>query len=660
MRSILILCLALSLAPTILFSQKDPMKFGKIPSEDLALTVYEPDTSAAAVVLGDFGEVKFQFRENDVLYAFHRHRRIKILRRSGFDQGDIVIPFYSKKRMEEVKNIKALVITPDGKETDVSKKEIFEEEVNDNWSRMRFTAPNLVEGCIIEYQYDIVSTAIFQLPEWYFQEEIPVRWSELRVEVPEWYDYTFIKQGRPFDISERNMSMESFYVPSGFGSAGNMNVKVAKNRFVMRVVPALKEESYITTMDDYYARIRFQLSSIRYPDVPIKQVMSTWPDVAKELWEEDKFGGQLKRKRNYDDAWNAAQPTLANATTPEEKCQAIYDFVLANVNLEEGQGLFVRKDLNDCFTKKKAKSHEINLLLIALLREAGIEANPVLVSSRDHGKILPLYPFMDQFNNVLALAVVGENQVLLDATDPHRPMGYPSMNSLNGAGWIVMEGNPQWLDILPPSGSDTYLLTFSLDESGALDGSITMSCGGYSAVNEREQIKDSPSGEHFKKRISERFPDARVDSMNFDGSDITAKSFKAVATCRLPAMAQVSGDFIYLAPAVMSSFGENPFKLEKRTYPVDMPYPFQERIVLNLSLPEGYVVEELPEPVKLSMPGDAGKFQFQMSQRENMLQLISSLQINRLHYEPEEYQGLRNFFGLVVEKMGEQVVLKKG
>jgi hypothetical protein len=660
MRFILISCLAFLLAPAHLFGQKDPMKFGKVPAEDLAMRIYESDTSAAAVVLGDFGEVKFHFKENDVGYLFHRHRRIKILKRSGFDQGDIVIPFYSKKRLEDVKNIKALVISPDGQVTDVSKREIFEEQVNDYWSRVRFTIPNLAEGCVIEYQYNIVSTAIFQLPEWYFQEEIPIRWSELRVEIPEWYDYTFIRQGRPLDVAEQNVTTENFYVSGGFSSSGNISAKVSKNRYVMKDVPALKEESFITTMDDYYARIRFQLSSIRYPNAPLKQIMSTWPDVAKELWEDEKFGGQLKRKRNYDNAWSAALPAVQNAGTPEEKCQALYDFVLSNVNLEEGRGVFVRNSLNDCFAKKKAKSHEINLLLVALLREAGIEAHPVLVSNRDHGRALPLYPLMDQFDNVLALAVMGETRLLLDATDPHRPMGYPDMNALNSAGWAAIEGNPQWIDIVPPSGSDTYLLTFALSEEGSLDGSITMSSSGYSAVSEREQIKESPSGEFFKKRISERFPDARVDSMNFDGSDIHAKAFKAVAACQLPAMAQVSGDFIYLAPAVMSSFTKNPFKLEQRTYPVDMPYPFQERIVLNLALPEGYVVEELPEPVRMAMPDNAGSFHFQMSQRDNSLQLISTLQVNRLRYEPEQYLALRNFFGLVEEKMGEQVVLKRG
>ena len=70
-------------------------------------------------------------------------------------------------------------------------------------------------------------------------------------------------------------------------------------------------------------------------------------------------------------------------------------------------------------------------------------------------------------------------------------------------------------------------------------------------------------------------------------------------------------------------------------------------------------MEDLPEPVRMSLPDNAGLFQYQLTQNANKLQLISKLQLNTLHYEPEEYTGLRNFFRLVEEKLGEQVVLKK-
>ena len=645
--------------PCLVFGQKEPMKFGKVPQEDLDMKVYEPDTSAAAVVLGDFGQVAFQFKENDVLYRFSRHKRIKILKRSGFDQGDIIIPFYSKGKMEDIRGLKVSVITPDGAETDVSKGEIFEEKVNEYWSRKRFSCPNLTEGAIIDYRYDIISTAIFQLPDWYFQEDIPVRWSELRLEIPEWYDYVFISQGRPVDIKEQDTGAENFYVQGGFGNSGAVSAKIAKARFVMKDVPALKAESFITTMDDYYARIRFQLSLIKYPNSSPKPIMSSWQKVAEDLWKEESFGLQLSKNRNYNKAWEAVQPQLTGVATDEEKIAVIYQYLTSNLTREDGSGVYVRKDLNDCFEKKSARGHEMNLLMIALLNEAGISARPVLVSTRSHGRPMPLYPLMDQFDHVMALVSLGEKNTLLDVANPFRPMGYPAVNSLNSQAWIADKTAPQWIDVLPPSGSDTYLFQLTLTENGALDGQFTMSCDGYSAVNEREQLHDSPAGDYLKKSFAEKFPDSKLDSLSFENQEDLAKPFKAKAFCHLPDRAQISGDFIYLSPSLMSAFNENPFKLEQRTYPVDIPYPLKERIIVNLDLPAGYVVEELPEPVKISLPGDAGMFHYQLSENSGKLQLISSLQINDTRFEPEEYGALRNFFSMVEEKLGEQVVLKR-
>lgn len=645
--------------PINLFGQKEPMKFGKIPEDDLAMTVFEPDPEASAVVLGDFGKLNFLFKDSDVLYHFYRHRRIKLLKRSSFEMGDILIPYYSKDRMEQIKDLKARVVSPGGVEMTVDRKDIFDEEVNEYWSQKRFSFPNLEEGAVIEYEYETVSRAILQLPEWYFQGDIPIRWSELRLEVPEWYDYVFITQGRPLDIAEVEKSSEKFYASGNVGGGVNLNLTTNKIRYVMKDVPALKEEPFITTMHDYYARIQFQLSSIQYTDRPIQRVMSDWPMVAKDLLDDTRFGDQIQKKKFHDEIWEAIRPEVEKTSSPEEKLSLIYHFVVNTFDREEGWGIYVRKDLNECFQRKTAFGHEMNLAMLALLMEAGIEAYPVLVSTRSHGKMLPLYPLVDQFNYVMALAVLDDNQILLDATHPFRPMGYPSVNALNSQGWAVMKDNPQWINIVPQSGSDTYLMNFKLNDEGMLDGSIVMSSNGYSAIAEREQYQGSPSGESFKKRITRIFPDAQVNSIEFEDMADLSKPVKVTVQCSLPDMAQLSGDFLYLAPALMSSFNENPFSLEKRSYQVDIPYSFQERLVLNLELPKGYTVEELPESIRMALLDKAGRFHFQLSMNGQKLQMVSSLQIDRLRFEPEEYEALRNFFGMVEEKMGEQIVLKK-
>ena len=653
------LIFSLSLFSFAAFPQSAPMKFGKVPEEDLKMTVYDLDTTAAAVILGDYGNLNFFFATDDVSYRFERHTRIKILKRSGFDKGDINIPYYSKNRFENIKAIKVKVFAPDGTVTEINRGEIFDEEVNEYWSRKRFTCPNLQIGSVIDYEYDTECKSIFQLPTWYFQSDIPVRWSEMRMEIPEWYDYIMVNQGRPLDIFEKDKGKKNYYVSAAFGGSGKMDVKTNLTRMATKDVPALKEESYITNMEDYYARMRFQLSSVTYSDGVYRQVMSTWEKLAQELKVDDNFGEQLSKKRNYDDVMEAAASSVPKDGTVDEKVGAIYNFLLSNIEVNSSGSIFTAGKLNDCFEKKSARAGEMNLLMIALLREYGVEAHPLLISTRSNGKPMPIYPLVNQFDHVMALVSTGDQYIVVDASNPFRPPGYPAYNSLNGQGFALIEGSPQWIDIPTPSGGDTYLLNFTLSPEGHAEGQFTMSCDGYSAISERQSLHSNPSGDYLQKRLAKKFPDATLDSVSFENQNELSQPFKARAQIKIPSVAMSSGDFIYLTPSILSNFDETPFKLETRLYPVDIPHPFKEQIIVNITLPEGFAVEDLPEPVRMSLPDNAGLFQYQLTQNFNKVQLVSKLQINNLHYEPEEYIGLRNFFSLVEEKIGEQVVLKR-
>ena len=629
------------------------MKFGKVPKEDLKMSVYPPDTSAAAVVLGDFGTLEFFFL-NGAGYRFKRHKRIKILTRSGFEQGDISIPYYSYQSSEKIKSLKIKVFAPDGSSTTVDKKDIYTEEVNAYWSRKRFTCPNLQVGSVIDYEYSTESNSIFELPEWYFQSDVPVRWSEINLEIPKWYDYVFISQGTTLDIIDRTTGTTNLVA-----GGKSFTTEVSYIRMVLKNAPALKKEPFITTMDDYYTRVRFQLASIRYPDEPYKDILGTWNQLAKELSESDKFGLQFTKKRFYDKALEAALAAVPKEGSEEEKLEGLYNFLLTNIEPNDIRSIYVKTRLNDCFEKKSARAGEMNLLLIALLREWGLEADPVLISTRPNGKPMPLYPLASQFDHVMALVKVGSDRIIVDATNPHRPPGYAAARCLNGKGWAMMKGNPQWIDIPAPFSKSTYFLQVGLTPNGDMEGTFTMSLDGYAAIGNRDQLAGDPSGQYLQKKLGTTIPDTRLDSLRFENLNDLSKPLKAKAKCLFPSTATIAGDFIYLSPFFLSRFQKNPFKLQDRLYPVDIPYPLKEQIIINLDVPEGYAVEDVPEPVRLSLPERGASFSYQINDKGTSLQLISRLTIRQLVYQPEEYAGLRNFFSLMEQKFGEQIVFKK-
>jgi len=648
----------LFLLPLSLFAQKK-MKFGKIPSEDLQMTVYEPDTSAAAVVLRETGELYFDFSREDIEIRLEIHRRIKVLKRAGFDEGDVSIPYYSYNNDGSVTNLKVKAFNPDGTSVSIPKSDIFNERVSEYTSAKKFSVPNLTEGTVIDYKYTLMTQNPFSLHRWIFQDDIPVRLSEYSVKIPKWYRYVDLRVGGPIksDLPTRRTENIS-YNRGGTSKLIEIPVELITTRYYAENLPAMKEENYVTTMKDYLASIRFQLSRVDFPSNPVENVMTSWDDVAKEMIESRGFGRQYLKKNNYSKVSEAAAATMSSATTEMDKVKAAYDFVLNNVEWNERYQTSVRENLNDVFEQKTGGSGEMNLMLLALLQEAGIKANPVLISTRNHGKTLDVYPFMSQFNHTMVQVEIEDKKYFLDATEKNRPMGFPDVNSLNKKGWMIGEGQ-QWIDVKASRSGDVFMVNLALDAEGNLTGDLNASCFGYSGFAERDLARGDKEGKYWQKRLSEFNTEAEVSDLTYEGMDLNDKSMKAKMTCNIPEAAQVNGDFIYLSPIIHSNFTENPFKSETRLYPVEIPYPFKEQLILNLTIPEGYTVEELPEQVNLILPNKGAKYQYLISQKGNTLQIVCKMSLKQLRFTPEEYKGVKNFFDIMIEKQGEQIVLKK-
>ena len=650
----------LALWATVLYlnlpAQETSIKWGKIPEEDLKMATYALDTSAAALVLADIGYFTYDLRAPDQLTELNVHRRIKILKRNGFSEGDIEIPYYSKDRYQDIVQLKAQIFNPDGSKRSIEKKDFFEEKTAEGYTTKKFTFPEIQVGSVIEYSYVMQTKDWVRIPTWYFQTDIPVRLSEYVLNIPEFLEFVIISRGRELDRNEQ-------FLESGIG--------IRNRKYILAVndAPALKEEAFITTMTDYTAHVIFQISGTVQNGVR-EPYLSDWKTVAKQLLEDESFGKRIDRKANFNDAYDKVAPLVASAKTPEEKLKTIYHFVLDHIKWDETNGIYQTEPLNKVFELKKGDAAGVNLMLIALLKAFGFDAKPFLVSTREHGQPIELYPIRSQFNYVLAYLKHNDKVQLLDATHRQRPMGLPAIRALNNKGWIVDAEKPEWLDIVPGRSSSTRMFNITLNEEGKAVGKIVSAYDGYAALEVREELtkKDDPQSsnqapeEDKDEDVSATLANIEYDSVTIKNLDDIYKTLAYNAKVVIPEGGTVNGDFIYLNPVLHPAFDENPFKQTVREYPVDIPYPLAHRYVLNLTIPEGYAVEQMPEQVSLSLPENGGKFTFLVSKlagTTRTFQINSTIQINQVHFEPDEYAAIKKFFDLIIEKQQEQLVLKK-
>jgi len=662
MKRFFLICCCISLAGFV-FAQKPPIKWGKVDEADLAMTSYPGDLEADAVVLADFATLEFNF-EGSTSYVKDHHVRIKILKESGFDRGDIEIAYYSADNLEEIKSLKAQVILPDGEKIKLNKKEIFTEKINEYWSQKKFAMPSLQEGAIIEYSYTKQSGSIYDLDDWYFQTNIPTRHSELRTNIPEWFNYVSFTQGNAPEVETR-VKVETIEYNDRNSSVktekGSISAQINQNSYIMRDVPAMKPERFITTMKDYYGKINFQLQSIQYPNSLGRQISSTWTKVAEDLKKNNSFGDQIYKGRHTKKIMEAVTPLLASVTDPYEQLMIVYNFLTSNIEWNEDYSKYARGSLDDAFESKLANTGEMNLMLIAVCHQLGLETYPVLISTRSHGRVLEAYPKTDQFNHVLAFVKTGEKEQLLDVGSEHRSAKYLRVNSLNYRGWLVDGPQSQWINIAVPADVEKMIINAELSADGTLTGSVQEICSGYTAMQCRQAYykNKEKDHEHILSNWQTSFPDAKVTKLNFANPEKANESFKSSLEIELPNAAQINDDFIYLSPMLGNGYEENPLKFENRSFPVDMPYQIKEQYVINLAIPEGYIVEELPEPALVKMPEDGGAFRFLISENNGKIQITSKIHIKQNRYKPEEYQSIRQFYDLIMEKHGEQIVLKK-
>jgi hypothetical protein len=294
-----------------------------------------------------------------------------------------------------------------------------------------------------------------------------------------------------------------------------------------------------------------------------------------------------------------------------------------------------------------------------------MNAYPMLVSTRDNGQPIELYPIVEQFNYVLAYLELNGKTYLMDATSKYRPLGLLNENALNSVGWVLHSTEPSWKPIPPSSSNSTRMFTVKLKEDGALKGVFAASYEGYAGEEVRKDLlepsKDKATEETSKsdEDVSATTASIQYDSVKVINAEDIYKPLRYNAVVNIPNGATTNGDFIYINPVLHPVFEKNPFTLVERIYPVNIPFPMSHRYILNLETPPGYVVEDLPEPTNLVLPANAGKFTLLVAKKDSRIQITVTTQLNRLNFEPEDYSDIKKFFDLIIEKQQEQIVLKK-
>lgn len=369
------------------------------------------------------------------------------------------------------------------------------------------------------------------------------------------------------------------------------------------------------------------------------------------------FGQQLKGGSFLN---NEVEKIEANCTKPLEKMIAVYEFIKNHMKWNDSYSKYSTSSLRSAFNSEEGGVGDINLMLTLMLNKAGLDAKPVILSTRNNGIINSHNPVLSDFNYVVAYVAIDKKDFLLDATDPLCIFDLLPTRCLNGKGFIVSEQGYKWIDLNPDLEYDySSMATLKINEEGELIGAISNSRKDYAAYSLRKKIEKEKSEDKFIEKIESNNSGLNIENYKYTNIDSIYKPVTEYYEVTFEDKTEKVSDFIYFNPMLFEQVKSNPFKLKERKYPVDFSYPIKETYILNLEIPEGYIVDELPPSFQMQLPDNSAVFNYKVEIKVNKLQLLSSIFINKPVFVYDEYSQLVDFYNKIVEKHAEQIVFKK-
>lgn len=615
-------------------------KFGNISPYDFSNYPSKYDSTESAVVLFDVGYSYFTYPSYDCV--LERHVRIKVINDEGLKEGDISLIF-NRDVDQNIQRIKANVYTlENGKviKKELDSDQIFEEKLYDNVSAKKFVVPALTKGDIFEYSYKKIVGNPFYLPDWEFHKDIPVQLSQYKMKIPNNFLYNTIIKGVDTVLVS---NIEEYIDQTGRGN----NITLSKLN-----IPPVKEIPFINSVDDFKTKILNQLVYVNFTGSPSRKFNNTWEKVAKEIRDHPSIGKQ----RLDGEMKDAIDVIIKGIDNPLEKTKIIYEFVADRIAWNGIHYLISDQGIRDAFKNEVGNSADINLMLHEMLEYAGIKSNMAFISTKSNGAIITNYPIIQQFNHIVIIVDLGEdNKFLLDATEGNRALNMPPLKDLYSYVFLVKEDSFSWLKSAPGvKTSKTILIDQKFNQDGNVEADVSGVFSGYFAErlrSEKEEDITDILNENFDFEIDS------VDVKNFSNVD-EGISFTINGTYENTEIKE-SQETIYISPFLIIDTSENPFKASERLFPIYFPFTFKYRIVANVEIPDAYKVDEIPTSNLYKIGENQARVRFVSQKNLNKVTMLIDFSINDIQFSEDIYDPIKELFNTFQKSQENKIVLKK-
>ena len=647
------------------------LKYGKPSKEELSLTSYAPDTTATAIYLFHQGQSDFVYHDGFQLTSEH-WVRIKILKPQGVSYADVSVPYYSptdrdegQERASDIEGCSYNMENGKCIKTSMKRESISFERINNLYKMLKFSLPAVKEGTVIEYHYKLYSDYFSHIDNWMMQEELPMLYNQYKITIPHVFIYNIELRGKDYiQVKQRDSSIHA--TEREGSSAGGVSkdfiVSAQETTFTSRNLPAIRQdEPYCWCPEDYKVQVSFDLQGTQFTPNEYKPYSQKWEDVDNQLLkpENTQFG-------KYLSFTNPFRPETKQAYNSEmsfeEKVICAFQ-VLKKKMAWNGRYQLYSKELEKVIPKGNGSNADLNFILISILKDFGLEAYPVVLSRRSSGMLPYNFPSLQKLNTfIVAIYDINKQKyVFLDGS-----MDVPALNilplelSVNKARILSpkVKEEKKWVNVMALADNKSFMKIEARMEGNQVKGHRSTILYGQEAV-------EYQTNEKHKQDSIVSAPESNASQKN----KLTVTNLKVKKQENDWALIEEEFDFVlqtdqtdnhlYINPMLFPQLKSNPFIQTERVLPIEFPYPYKFTMLTTLTLPEGYEVEETPQPQVIRTQGDGLQCKYMIQRQGNTISLNYIFHLKEPIFLTEQYKQLQELWTKVIEKNNALIVLKK-
>jgi len=607
--------------------------FGKIDKADLEMTSCDFEKDANAEVLFDKGSIYFSDQYELIL---ERHIRTKIFNEKGNKEANVRIEFFAGNALEYITNVEAETINlNDGKIeiTKVEKKSIYTQNIDRLRKAVTFTFANVKPGSVVEFKYALTTQFIESFPVWFFQRDVPTRYSELTTKIPNILFYKkLVIFNHPF-------------------------IKRTDDFMSMSNISSFHDEPFMTSKKDNLEQVSFELTGANANGIALP-FSDTWKKVAENELGYDDFGGQFNRKLEGEEAIINKAKTFK---TDDEKIAYIFNEVKNNMKWNEDDECYTNEGTKEAWAKKTGNSTEVNLILYHLLKKAGLKATAMLVSTKEHGKVSPGFSSRLQFDKTVAYMLLDSNrQYVLDATNKYNVYNQTPASLLNGLGLSIDKENKSFdlvsIQTAIPA-KQIALIRGEIKPDGKLRGTVQLNSFSYCKMDAVKKFKIDGEKKYIRY-LQNGDNNLQISGLKFDNMEIDTLPLTQNLDFKMD-LTGSDGTYIYFNPNLFISQQDNPFLSEHRYTDIDFGYRGNFSSNGTYKEPAGYKIDALPKSISMTTPDKSINFMRLVDEQDGMILIEYLVDYKKSVYFKEDYPDLHEFFKKMNEMMNEQIVFKK-